>query len=946
MVHRPIPIKEARRIDKANKALEAKFGKLDKLNFVDWESVQPKQDVIDAARRTGEEIHMGSLMELCHEKNAQLKLSEPEYKGRIVFRGDIVKDASNHLAVFSEQGTSASRIEAAKMMDALSKCWFDEEECDGEESDARSAYTQAMLGGCKTWIEIPRHYWPKSWYNPDGTDRYIRPVVILLRNLYGHPKAGLYWEQHCRGALQSLGWEPVKGWECLFVHKEFKLFLSVYVDDFKMAGKKSSLPKAWEQLRTKLDLDDPTKMDGSIYLGCRQDAIPVDDCLRESMKLWSRIYNLCSTRVNQTSQDADDDAKEDQPKVALMTLGQSSTKGEKPQVSPRATKVTGVEQAAEFGMYPESRHTAISGSALADRADSSSCSALAGKGLPLGSQGKKYKRPEKDRIKAWEYNMIGHCEGAIEKYLNLAQMTEADLRPCATPCLDDHLLAEEDFKKQGELHSIAARIVLTVLYLSRHNRPETFWSTNHLSRDLTKWTRASDKRLMRLMSFLHYTKDCVQFCYVGDHIKDCFLIQFCDAGFAGDLGDSRSTGGSITYLIGPNTLVPLSWACKKQGAVSHSSTEAEIISLDAGLRCEGLPLLMLWEQIQLVMTGSSNQPVQRTMTSNGMYKLDVDFVPRTMPEATNLGRLVILEDNDAVIKMLIRGRTDRLRHVPRTHRIDLDWLFEIIKNDPGINIKYISTKLQAADIFTKGSFTSEQFLHLMFMCCIARTTKSQDKELLKQSSLVEHPSCTVLPIIIGSLLGEQTLRKVMTQKLQGSALAEQKAVKAIIKSEHCAFCQGGQYELVNCGSCGRNTCPQHRVNTGDAGILCPECYEEYLEQYRRFKAAQEDQALSGSALAEHALPKEERSKENEEEKNEFDDLPEVPPFPIPEENHFEELPSRRKKRHCRYRCSYTPQGDIARACLGPCVYEQEHIGVCRCRRHRGTPQQPGETLRA
>ena len=80
------------------------------------------------------------------------------------------------------------------------------------------------------------------------------------------------------------------------------------------------------------------------------------------------------------------------------------------------------------------------------------------------------------------------------------------------------------------------------------------------------------------------------------------------------------------------------------------------------------------------------------MTSNGMYKLDVDFVPRTMPEATNLGRLVILEDNDAVIKMLIKGRTDRLRHVPRTHRIDLDWLFEIIKNDPGINIKYISTK--------------------------------------------------------------------------------------------------------------------------------------------------------------------------------------------------------------------------------------------------------------
>jgi hypothetical protein len=236
------------------------------------------------------------------------------------------------------------------------------------------------------------------------------------------------------------------------------------------------------------------------------------------------------------------------------------------------------------------------------------------------------------------------------------------------------------------------------------------------------------------MPFLHYTRDCVQFCYVGDHIKDCFLIQFCDAGFAGDLGDSRSTGGSITYLIGPNTLVPLSWACKKQGAVSHSSTEAEIISLDAGLRCEGIPLLMLWEQIQLVMTGSSAPPVQREVTVNGMYDLAklVDFVPRTVPDPTDLGRLVLLEDNDAVIKMLIKGRTDRLRHVPRTHRIDLDWLFELIRKDPGLNIKYISTKLQAADIFTKGGFTSEQFLHLMFMCCIARTTRKQDRELQKQ----------------------------------------------------------------------------------------------------------------------------------------------------------------------------------------------------------------------
>ena len=47
----------------------------------------------------------------------------------------------------------------------------------------------------------------------------------------------------------------------------------------------------------------------------------------------------------------------------------------------------------------------------------------------------------------------------------------------------------------------------------------------------------------------------------------------------------------------PHTLVPLTWACKELAAVSHSSTEAEIISLDAGLRMEGTPALNLWDTV-------------------------------------------------------------------------------------------------------------------------------------------------------------------------------------------------------------------------------------------------------------------------------------------------------------------------------------------------------------
>jgi hypothetical protein len=196
-----------------------------------------------------------------------------------------------------------------------------------------------------------------------------------------------------------------------------------------------------------------------------------------------------------------------------------------------------------------------------------------------------------EKIKAWEYNMTGHCRTAIEKYLELAGLNESDLKPVATPCIDDHQLKEGDLEVKGELSPIAARVVLTALYLARHNRPDIYWAVNHMSRNLTKWTIADDKRLHRLISFMHYTSDCIQFAYVGDDLKDCFLVMFCDAGFAGDLNDSKSTGGASCYIIGPSTLVPIAWVCKKQGATSHSSTEAEIITLDMGLRAEGIPLL-------------------------------------------------------------------------------------------------------------------------------------------------------------------------------------------------------------------------------------------------------------------------------------------------------------------------------------------------------------------
>ena len=73
-----------------------------------------------------------------------------------------------------------------------------------------------------------------------------------------------------------------------------------------------------------------------------------------------------------------------------------------------------------------------------------------------------------------------------------------------------------------------------------------------------------------------------------------------------NLEDSKSTSGGTLCVFGSHTFVPKSWMCKKQTTVSHSFTESDIISLDAGLRMDGLPALDLWDVVIEVLRSSNS----------------------------------------------------------------------------------------------------------------------------------------------------------------------------------------------------------------------------------------------------------------------------------------------------------------------------------------------------
>ena len=193
LVHTFIPVPQAIKNPAAKAAVDKEWEKLEKISTWNLTKVRSKKEVIDEARTSSAKVHFTSLMDICHLKNAELEAKHQKYKGRVVLRGDIVKDDSGSYAVFTEQGSSASQMTAAKVMDIICRL----PGCDGQAADAVSAYTKVKMEYAPKLLKIPksecpdiwipplRHKWPKSWSSMED------PVVPLERNLYGDPLAGL-----------------------------------------------------------------------------------------------------------------------------------------------------------------------------------------------------------------------------------------------------------------------------------------------------------------------------------------------------------------------------------------------------------------------------------------------------------------------------------------------------------------------------------------------------------------------------------------------------------------------------------------------------------------------------------------------------------------------------------------------------------------------------------
>ena len=419
------------------------------------------------------------------------------------------------------------------------------------------------------------------------------------------PLAGLLWERQFEKVLLEHGWEKVSNWECLFVKRAKGLFLSVYVDDIKLAGKKQNLDPMWKILNKDVDLGEPTSFLDHVYMGCTQ-----REC-RISNDIVTNHRDMCESRISAGAKENYTLELQGNLMQKSYRLGLSTWK-----VMPRNVwKDIANFRFKRLNNYTKSQHHAWMTIVL----------------------------------KKWVSRRI---------VCNLLQ------------------------------------IVLKCLYLARIGRPDILLSVNKLAlRSQNGHTLATNAWRVVSLTFIIQVNTSNIFMWETQH-NSAGLVYFKTL-ILQEISRLKINIGGVPCIFGSRTFVPISWMCKKQTSVSHSSTEAEIISLDAVFP---LSLFGIWwlkyfipYRTRLNKEELRGNPLQATKPNvhnpiqfkhTNVIRTNIDHIPSNTMHSGASAMLYVFEDNEAVMKIVIKGGSHTMRYVSRTHRVALDWLFDTIKLDP------------------------------------------------------------------------------------------------------------------------------------------------------------------------------------------------------------------------------------------------------------------------
>ena len=549
-VARPVGRKELLQSPPAKASMKAEWDRLRNKMVWDEDKVREWSDVAREARKGNCEVNFGYLFGICVEKNSELPLHHPKrkFKGRVVFQGNRVTNQNWEAAMFQDLGSCPATMEASKAADfyGLAPGFA------VEIADAVQAYIQAELTGIPCWVCLPPEARPESW------SRFERPVVPLLRALYGHPDSGTMWEVHCNNHVTSVGFQAVgEEWPSCYFHPQLRLFLVVYVDDFKMAGPKDNLDKGWSLIRKGLDIEPPTPI--GVYLGCNHEegTIKVGDIIARTMTY--NMEDFLTSCVDRYLELAGDGVTLRTVATPFLVEGQ----GTSPQGSPCApgpysecpwckhTFPANVHPPAKDANWKDNKWKTVTKMSFDSKLESGD---RMNDTLPK-TNGMRHENTEN-----------GDCHAAA------AQGSQG---PGGTP---------PPVPDAGRLQPIAAKVLMKILYAARLCRFDLLRAVCHLATFVTKWTSECDRKLHRLVCYIHSSKHLRMIGWVGDELSALQPHLFADADFAGCTSTQRSTSGYHFAIRGPSSCFPITGVSKRQTCVSHSTPEAELVSADLSLR--------------------------------------------------------------------------------------------------------------------------------------------------------------------------------------------------------------------------------------------------------------------------------------------------------------------------------------------------------------------------
>ena len=222
-----------------------------------------------------------------------------------------------------------------------------------------------------------------------------------------------------------------------------------------------------------------------------------------------------------------------------------------------------------------------------------------------------------------------------------------------------------DESDTGQLQPIAARVLMKILYAARMCRFDLLRAVCVLAQRVTKWDATCDRRLHRLICYIHGSLGKRLVGWVGDSTACVRPHLYTDADLAGCADTQRSTTGVFHCVTGPHTSFPIAAVSKRQGSVSHSTPEAELVALDHGIRHVGMPACEIWSRI------------------------------------VENPKIFAHEDNSVAIRIVHSGRNQTMHHLGRTHGISTAWLHEAYSRGE-FDLRFEPSSTMAADVFTKA----------------------------------------------------------------------------------------------------------------------------------------------------------------------------------------------------------------------------------------------------